>query len=371
MIHHLRDSGLRLRQEQEDVTMQHGGNVWEGGEPTQWLDYSANLRPEGIPAWVRERMGRGLTDARYYPDLAMRGARSSLAAFAGVAGNCLLPTAGGIAAIDLACALAAGRVLIMPPTFGEYVRRARAHGHETAVYAGPGSRAWGDLTRGGFGPVETELRAGDTLFVCNPNNPTGEALTRDEVLALAEYARARGASLVVDEAFIDYCPELSVRAVAARGELPLIVVASLTKVLGVPGARLGYMVAGAELIERAERLALPWALNSCAACIAEGVAAHAPDIAAENGLNVKRRQSFERALSELGVHVYPSRANFLLLRFERSAEDLARQLKQQRILTRDCASFGVLDERHMRIAVKTDAENRHFVDVLRDALAEG
>lgn len=349
--------------------MQHGGNVWEGDDPARWLDYSANLRPEGIPGWVRERMARGLTDARYYPDLAMRGARRSLAEFAGVPEACLLPTAGGIAAIDLACALARGRVLIMPPTFGEYVRRARAHGRDTAVYTGKGSRAWGELARGGFGPVETELRAGDTLFVCNPNNPTGEALTRAEVLALAGHVRAQGARLVVDEAFIDYCPERSVRDEAARGELPLMVVASLTKVLGVPGARLGYMVADAEAIQYAQRLALPWALNSCAARIAEGVAAHAQDIAADCTLNAGRREAFVRELTALGIHVYPSQANFLLLRLERGATGPARYLKQNGILTRDCASFGVLDGRFMRIAVKTDAENRRFVDVLRRALA--
>ncbi len=352
----------------EDEYMQHGGNVWQGEDPARWLDYSANLRPEGMPAWVRECMARGLTDARYYPDLAMRGARRSLAEFAGVPEECLLPTAGGIAAIDLACALAPGRVLIMPPTFGEYVRRARAHGHDTAVYAGEGSRAWGELARGGFGPVETELRAGDTLFVCNPNNPTGGALTRAEVLALAAYARERGANLVVDEAFIDYCPELSVRAEAARGGLPLMVAASLTKVLGVPGARLGYMVADAQQIERAQRLALPWALNSCAARIAEGVAAHAQDITADCARNVSRRQAFARELTALGVHVYPSHANFLLLRLECGAAGPARYLKQNGILTRDCASFGVLDDRHMRIAVKTEAENRRFVDALRRAL---
>lgn len=350
--------------------MQHGGNVWEGGHPELWLDYSANLRPEGMPDWVRECMERALMDARYYPDLTMSGARESLAEFAGVAQQNLLPTAGGIAAIDLACALGEGRVLIMPPTFGEYVRRAWVHGRATAVYAGEGSRAWGELERGGFGPVETELRAGDTLFVCNPNNPTGEGLGRAEVLALAERAAARGARLVVDEAFIDYCPGLSVRAEAARGELPLIVVASLTKVLGAPGARLGYMVADAKLIARAERLALPWALNSCAARIAEEVVEHAQEIAMDAALNAGRRRVFAQALGALGIYAYPSRANFLLLKFEQGATGPARRLKRSGILTRDCASFGVLDERYMRVAVRTGTENQRFCGALRRALLD-
>ena len=350
--------------------MLHGGNVWQSASPSDWLDYSANLRPEGMADWTRECFARGVERARYYPDLGMSAARSSLSEFAGVAPECLLPTAGGIAAIDLACALAPGRVLIMPPTFGEYARRARAQGRDVAVYVGEGSRAWGDMA--GclcFGPCADALRAGDTLFLCNPDNPSGETLKRGEVLALAGLAARRGARLVVDEAFIDYCPEHSVRVEAAGGVLPLTVVASLTKILGVPGARLGYLVADADYVRAAQAQALPWALNSCAAEIAAQVDKHAADIAADGALNTGRRERLARALRALGVDVMPSGANFLLVRLDVPARRVAQELKRAGILTRDCASFGALDEHYMRLAVKTDAENERLTREMDRALA--
>ena len=80
--------------------MRHGGNVWEG-QPADWLDFSANLRPEGTPAWVMDTMRAALSQACYYPDRAMRAARAGLALYLGVDESCVLPTAGGAAAIDL------------------------------------------------------------------------------------------------------------------------------------------------------------------------------------------------------------------------------------------------------------------------------
>lgn len=350
--------------------MLHGGNVWQGGEPSKWLDFSANLRPEGTADWALECMARGIAEARYYPQLDMSAARTALAEFVGVAPECLMPTAGGIAAIDAVCAMSSGRVLIMPPTFGEYVRRARARGHETAIYTGRGSHAWGNITAGLFGAVTDELRSGDTLFLCNPNNPSGETLERSEVLELLGMVAECGAKLVVDEAFIDYYPAASVMDVAARGDAPLIVVASLTKILGVPGARLGYMVAAKPYIARAEAQCPPWSLNCCAAQIARNVAAHAGDIAEDSERNIGRRTIFERALSDMGIKVYPSKSNFLLLSFEGSAAGPAAALQRVGILTRDCSSFGVLDDTYMRVSVRTEAENARFAEALGSILTK-
>ena len=60
--------------------MRHGGNVWDEARPGDWLDYSANLRPEGTPEWVLETMRRAIVDTRSYPDRQMRAARAGLAA---------------------------------------------------------------------------------------------------------------------------------------------------------------------------------------------------------------------------------------------------------------------------------------------------
>lgn len=320
--------------------MKHGGNVWEEGSPGQWLDFSANLRPEGMAPWVREAMMAAVDDAAYYPDRSMWAARRGLAAYAGVPEECVLPTPGGAAAIDLALSLKRGRVRIDMPTFGEYADRARVHGCEV-VLDGP-------------------LTPGDTAVLCNPNNPTGEALTREQVLARHRQAAQAGAELLVDEAFIDYCPERSVRRDIAPG---LTVVGSLTKILGAPGLRLGYVCAVPETIRQMEALQLPWAVGAMASAVAAVLPWHLEDVAEDAARSSLRREKFASALAGRGVRVWPSAAPFLLADFGRDMTETVAALRRRGILVRTCASFG-LPSSVLRLAVKTDEQNQRLMEAL-------
>ena len=122
--------------------MNHGGYVWGSGDPSEWLDFSANLRPEGPAEWVRESLREALGKVRYYPDPEMKQARRGIALFLGVPEECVLPVSGGMAAIDLALQLDRGRVYTVPPTFGEYAARAAVHGRESAVWEGKCEPGW-------------------------------------------------------------------------------------------------------------------------------------------------------------------------------------------------------------------------------------
>lgn len=321
--------------------MRHGGNVWDEARPEDWLDYSANLRPEGTPDWVTETLRRAVADTRYYPDRHMRMARQGLAAALGVDADCILPTAGGAQAIDLALSLDAGRVLVQMPTFGEYAERARARGRAVAAWA--------------------EAQPGDTAVLCNPNNPTGEARASAQVLADFTALREKGASLVVDEAFIDYCPECTVRTRVQPG---LTVVGSLTKILCIPGVRLGYVCAASETIHALEGRMLTWSLNSFAAAIAAELPRHVEEMAADAAATDARREAFAHALTAMGVRTLPSRAPFLLADFGRDMTETVARLREKRILVRTCASFG-LPPRYLRLAVKTIEENERFLTALR------
>lgn len=321
--------------------MMHGGNVWANGAPSKWLDFSANLRPEGTPGWAQDVMVKALGDAQYYPDLAMTKARKGLAAYAGVAHSCVLPTAGGAAAIDLALSLSCGKVHLQSPTFGEYAQRAEVHCRRIAQ--------WGD-----------EIEQGDTLVLCNPNNPTGRALSPHEVLKIHKKAVAHQATLIVDEAFIDYCPENSVREHLSAN---LIIVGSLTKTLCIPGVRLGYVLADADVIAQLEKKALPWSLNMLASAVAANLPKHLDEIKADAALNQVRRSHLVEALTARGATVHPSQANFLLVDFGRDMTDIVLNLREIGILVRTCTSFG-LGTQLLRLAVKTQLENERLVNAI-------
>lgn len=319
--------------------------MWQAGQPEDWLDFSANLRPEGPPDWVNAAMLDAAKRARYYPDTAMRGATAGLAAYAGVPENCILPTAGGIQAIDAALCEGTGRVILNPPTFSAYAQCAALHERSVS----------NDLS---------SARTGDTAVLCNPNNPTGEAMARENVLALFERLHAMDAALLVDEAFSDYCPDISVRDIAAR-QKGLMVVGSLTKILCVPGVRLGYLIAEPGTLARIRGRCLPWQLNAFAAAIAQALPAHLASLREERDANAARRAALFDGLHALGASPMPSRANFLLTDFKRPMDQIAARLKDhERILVRACASFG-LDARWLRLAVRTQEENAHLLSALK------
>lgn len=325
--------------------MRHGGNVWEGGRPERWLDFSANLRPEGPPEWVLRAMRDALADVKYYPDRSMAGARRGLAAYAGVPEDCILPTAGGAAAIDLALRRSKGRVYSQRPAFGEYERRAGVHGRPYAVWNG-----W--------------CREGDSLILANPNNPTGRALTREDMLKLHRQVCTQGGELIADEAFIDCCPQHSVRADVQPG---LMVVGSLTKTLCIPGVRLGYVCAAPEAVRQMERLALPWAFGALASAVAQRLPQHLEEIERDAARNRLRREALARELARLGAEVCPSQSSFLLADFRRDMTEAAARLKERGILVRACASFG-LPGSYLRLAVRTEEENDRLIRELEDIL---
>ena len=263
--------------------MRHGGNVWEG-QPADWLDFSANLRPEGTPAWVMDTMRAALSQACYYPDRAMRAARAGLALYLGVDESCVLPTAGGAAAIDLTLGVRRGAVHVQQPTFGEYAERAKAHGRRMAA--------------------NQAIQADDTVVVCNPNNPTGMLLSPNDVLRMHRDVRNSGGELIVDEAFIDYCPDATVRHHVQDG---LTVVGSLTKILCIPGVRLGYICAAPEQIARLQERAVTWSLNVLASAVAAELPRHQAEIAADAQANQARAERFARRL-QIKSSAMPPRA---------------------------------------------------------------
>jgi len=328
------------------MTVFHGGNVWQGENPDEWLDYSANLNPEGPPDWVLEAMDQGLARARYYPDLAGTAARRGVAEHLGVPEDCVLVTAGGIEAVSLAAKLPETHTIVQP-TFQEYGHLCRPHR---------------DIPRERL--HEHPFSEGENLWICNPNNPTGDALTRGEMLKLLSRAEAAGARLIVDEAFIHYCSDRSVAGLAADHPA-LIVLGSLTKVLAIPGVRLRYLIATPQVTHRLSEDLLPWRLNCVADAVAAALPGHGDDFEAIQRLNETRREAFARDLRALGVKVYPSDANFLLCDFGRDMRPEIEALRQKHILVRPCGMFPGLTDGHVRLCVRTEAENARLVEALR------
>ena len=345
--------------------MNHGGNVWQGGAPSDWLDYSANLRPEGASRWVRDALTAGMENIRYYPDPQMRRARQALAEYLGLDAAQVLPTAGGISAIDLTAQLSATGALIATPCFGEYEMLCVRHGlrvHKASLLR----------TRHEIGDPAIQLKdalfEGALVYLCNPLNPVGAAFTRDQVENLLGQVEDACGWLVVDEAFIEYCPQRSVVDLIAHHPR-LLVTGSMTKILGIPGVRLGYLCGQKEVINQLSGRQITWELSCFAEAVACALPEHREDILADGEISARRREQLRAGLAGLGVFVYPSEAAFVLADFGRQVATLVKFLKNKHILVRECMNFDGLDDgQHLRLAVKDEQDNERLLQAFREAM---
>jgi L-threonine-O-3-phosphate decarboxylase len=324
------------------------------------LDFSQNINPLGAPPEAIEAARRAIDEeAGSYPDLGYRRLRAALGEYLGVSPEKVVPTNGGAEALFLAARAAGtrGEALVLEPTFSEYAAAARAAGlrpvHRVVRRPEDGFRPDPASFRG--------LEEASLVFLCNPNNPTGEALSREEVLALADRVRRGGGVLVVDEAFADFAPAASVVAEAGGG---LYVARSLTKFFAMPGLRLGCLVCDEP--ERIQRFQPSWSVNAVAA--AAGVAAvRNAGFAAASVAGVRRlRESLYERLRELpGLTPFPAVANYLLVR---GPEGLDVQLAARGVLIRGCQPFVGLGPGYFRVAVRGAEENERLVAALREEL---
>jgi threonine-phosphate decarboxylase len=323
------------------------------------LDFSQNINPLGAPHAALEAARKALfEESDRYPDLEYTELREALAEYLGVPPENVIPTNGGAEALFLAAGAAgAGGALVLEPTFSEYAAAARASGMEVV-------RRVGRRPEESFGfdhAALDDLGGISVVFLCNPNNPTGDSLGYREVLEVADRVREADAVLVVDEAFRDFVPEISVAAMVDEG---LWVARSFTKFFAIPGLRLGCLVC--DDAERVQRLQPSWPVNAVAA--AAGIAAVRDGSFAEASVAevARLRGDLFGALDDLdGLQPFPGAANFLLVR---GPEGLAGRLARRGVLVRGCGPFMGLGSGYFRVAVRDEDENGRLISALREEL---
>ena len=345
--------------------MIHGGNVWQGNSPAQWLDYSANIRPEGAPNWVKAALMRAMDRLSYYPDPTMQKAKQALSNYLELPAEYVLPTAGGISAIDMATHLPGTRILQFTPCFAEYSMLSANRGKTIgSIPLLKGSHIVGDPAE----QAEDRLFEGCTVWLCNPLNPIGCAFTPEQIERLLALVEEKHGWLVVDEAFIEYCPEHSVVSLIEKHER-LLITGSMTKILGIPGVRLGYLCAQPQVIEKIGKYQLTWEVSCFAEAVLCALPEHKADVQAYCDVNTRRREHLRRGLEELGIYVYPSEAAFVLADFGKPVDGLIEKLKEKGILVRQCMNFeGVNDGHHLRLAVKDEESNNTLIEAIREEM---
>jgi threonine-phosphate decarboxylase len=202
------------------------------------------------------------------------------------------------------------------------------------------------------------------MILNSPHNPTGNLYPREELLALVDRAEANNVAVMLDEAFIDYAPQASLLASATR-KSRFVVLRSMTKFYAFPGLRIGYAVCEAGLVAAAREQIEAWSVSAAALEAGRATLTEEEYESRSRSINAQAREDFAGALRDIGLHVFPSAANFLLARLPRgSGAGLARWLESERILVRRCDSFRGLGDAYIRLAVRSRHDNMRLVTLI-------
>ncbi len=298
---------------------------------------------------------------------------AEIAALHGIAPAMIALTPGSDAAIALIaqwCAREGKRALLPVPTFYGYeLILAR---HRAAV-----ELVLHDATPHGFRfPTDAvvariQARACDVVFLCQPNNPLGLLIPEEDMARITAASRAASVRLVIDEAYADFeNPTLIGSAGAA-----IAVLRTFSKGWGLAGARIGYCVADPPFIGSLAALQLPWPVASQSVDAARAALAHAELIGERRRLLIAKREQLADDLSALpSVVVYPSRANFLLIRVPDAAR-IVRGLAAEGIHVRDGATLATdasaraLLHDHIRLGIPAPEERDRVLGAFARLLA--
>ncbi|BBO74479.1 threonine-phosphate decarboxylase [Desulfosarcina widdelii] len=349
----------------------HGGNIYQlarrlNCEPSDICDMSANVNPLGPMPELVEHLRECLPAMASLPEV---DAGTMVRAFADYHGIDPATVTAGNGTTQLIYriprAFGVKKTLVIGPTYADYQDACAMHGVACEHLI---CREADDFIPDMDAVCRSAASAG-LVFLCNPNNPTGAMVARE---AIADLCRALpGTVFVVDESYLPFAPHPE-EVTLIGSDLPnLMVLNSMSKAFRIPGLRIGFVKAPANLLEKLNAFALPWSVNSLAQVAVQWLMTHPdavePFLAATRTMIEHEKGRIEESIHQKnGVRCFPSATSFILMHLPRGLKAAAvwEHMATQRILIRDCANFTGLSDEFIRISMKSEDENRRAADLL-------
>ncbi len=347
----------------------HGGNLRElsaaaGIPEDEILDFSANINPQGPPDYLRSVLSANMSKLLHYPDSGYTQFREAAANHVKVAPQQIVVGNGSTEIIyALPRALPLKRAVIPAPSYVGYLEALQVSGLPVEILPLPEENNFAI----DWEILKENLSSGELVFIGRPNNPTGGVFGLEELaLAAAEFPDTL---FVIDEAFIDFVPgQPSAISLIGPKHDNIVVLRSMTKFYAIPGLRLGFAVAAREVAFLVRSQLSPWSVNALALALAPKLFKDEQYARTSREVVTDWRQKLTEGIASIeGLKVYPSLANYLLVRIDKAgldANDLASNMLKDGIAIRCCENYKGLDARYFRVAVRTPEENDTFLHCL-------
>ncbi len=366
--------------------MSHGGDIYRNRVT---MDFSVNLNPLGTPKEIIDAVLKALDNAGKYPDQEQEDVRRVIADYEGVDSSCVLAGNGASEMImAVGKALDPKKALLFEPTFSGYEYVLKSSGcsikHYTLderdgfAFSGKAiddafegkvhhKTSGQDDTSGTEKDADSKAENTDLIFLCNPSNPTGLCIEEQLLTNILDTAKAKGAFVCLDESFA-LMSEKAVKRSAAdylNKYDNLILIKSLTKLLAMPGIRMGYAISSPENISRIKMQLPEWNLSvTSEAAIKAGIKMIGGTDFVKRTIDeiVIERKYLMEELKKLGFRVFDSDTCFVLFK---GSEDLFEKLLNEKILIRNCSDHRGLGKGYYRVGARSHEDNIKLIKALQ------
>lgn len=352
---------MRVRRDLGDIEPYQPGTPIEEAARRLGLDEIVKLASNETPIPPFPEVQRAVADAvgglNRYPDNDVSALREAMSKHLNVDADRLW-FGGGSASLIMVAAVALGgpgtSAVYGWPSFGLYRIASRAaHAHPIEV-------PLDDDLRFDLDAMAQAIRADTSIvYVCNPNNPTGTYRPADELFEFIETV-PEDVAVVVDEAYFEYvqAPDYSSALPLALERRNVLVARTFSKVYGLAGLRVGYMVGDPDLIFELRRIQIPFSVNSLAQVAAVEALRHQDQVADRVQRNAIELKRFGDELGGRGYRHAPSVTNFVFFHPGERADALGDAMAERGVVVRPWSDGW------LRVTVGTEAENEAFFDAL-------
>ena len=344
------------------IPASHGGLFSINNPTAKIIDFSSNVNPLGSHPGVKKYLKKQLNQIHVYPDSESTKLRLNLKWFTGINTSQILIGNGATEIIYNFCSAFVNKkskVLIPCPTFSEYEKAVKFFSGKIIPFKSL------NLNKD-FQKFTAKIPIKGIVFICNPNNPTGEILSKKNMEQIIKIAEKKSTLVFIDETFIELVPDSYPSLVKTIKKYEnLFILRSFTKSFGLAGLRIGYGLGSKKIIQVLQRIKIPWNVNYIAQSAASAALCYS-DFLDKSRQNIKKENSFlMNSLSKLEwMSCFNSSTNFILIKTKINSKILQKKLLKKNILIRDCSTFCGLNENYVRIAVKNRKENQILIKAL-------
>ncbi len=342
----------------------HGGIYSISNPNPDIIDFSSNINPLGPSPRAVKSIKSNLKTIPVYPDPESSDLKKILQKYIKIPSSQIVVGNGATEIIYNFCRVflsSKTKVLIPIPTFGEYEAAARLSGAKITFFKTL------DLEKN-IDNFISKLPNNGCIFICNPNNPTGHLISKNNLKKIVLQAKRKNSLVFVDECFIELVPQRNESIInMVKKNDNLIILRSLTKSFGLAGIRIGYGVSSKTIISILNKIKIPWNVSGLAQQAAKESISTPNYLSRSKKLISQELEYLKTNISKLDkFDCYDSVTNFILIKTKIDSSLLQKKLLQRKILIRDCSNIRGLNHNFIRIAVKTRKENQKLLRVLKE-----